>query len=275
LDQKRLPEGWDKERALTEGVELHVRRVGSGHPLLLLHGGMGSWTHWRRNIDVLAEHFEVRAIDAPSHGDSDPVDYDLDHVDYLDIAEASIRRIVKDDESFSIAGFSFGAAIGGAMAVRFSDRLRAISVVGPGGFSKKGRPQLPFMSYKAARGKPDLMRRTLKNNLMALMVTREECITDQVLDDQDANVERARFDSRKVSGQPSLAIDLGKAGRPAQLIYGEHDVTAFPSIEDRAGMIREHLPDLNLHVLKNAGHWVMHEAADEVNRLIIDFHGKD
>ena len=37
-------------------------------------------------------------------------------------------------------------------------------------------------------------------------------------------------------------------------------------------MIREHVPDLNLHVLPNVGHWAMFEGADDVNRLIIDFH---
>ena len=37
-------------------------------------------------------------------------------------------------------------------------------------------------------------------------------------------------------------------------------------------MIREHVPDLKVHVLPNVGHWAMFEGADDVNRLIIDFH---
>ena len=102
MDQKRVPEGWDKEKALAEGVRLNVKRAGSGHPVLMFHGGMGSWTHWIRNIDVLAEHFEVRAIDAPSYGDSEQVDYGLTPEEYLEVAIASVDRIVKDDESFSI-----------------------------------------------------------------------------------------------------------------------------------------------------------------------------
>ena len=112
MDQKRVPEGWDKEKALAEGVRLNVKRAGAGHPLLMFHGGMGSWTHWVRNIDVLAEHFEVRAIDAPSYGESEQVDYGLTPQEYLQVAIASVNRIVKDDESFSIVGFSFGGAIG-------------------------------------------------------------------------------------------------------------------------------------------------------------------
>ena len=110
MDQKRVPDGWNREKALAEGVRLNVKRKGSGHPMLLLHGGMGSWNHWIRNIDVLAEHYEVRAVDAPSYGDSEQVDYGLTPQEYLQVYTASIAKLVADDETFSIAGFSFGGA---------------------------------------------------------------------------------------------------------------------------------------------------------------------
>jgi len=42
-----------------------VRRRGHGPDLVLFHGGMGSWKHWTRNLDALAEHFSVDALDHP------------------------------------------------------------------------------------------------------------------------------------------------------------------------------------------------------------------
>ena len=89
---------------------------------------------------------------------------------------------------------------------------------------------------------------------------------------QHDNVERARFNSRNVSAQPILPENLGKAGCHVQLIYGDSDPTAFPSIEYRANLIREHVSDFRLNVLPDVGHWAMFEGADDVNRLIIDFH---
>src|SRR3546814_2920540 len=47
------------------------RLWGDGPPLVLLHGGHGSWTHWLRNIPVLAEHFTTIVPDLPGYGDSD------------------------------------------------------------------------------------------------------------------------------------------------------------------------------------------------------------
>ena len=43
---------------------------GSGPPLLLTHGGGGSWLHWIRNIDALAQERTVWAVDLPGYGDS-------------------------------------------------------------------------------------------------------------------------------------------------------------------------------------------------------------
>ena len=272
MDQKRVPDGWDKEKALAEGVRLNVKRAGSGHPLLLFHGGMGSWTHWIKNIDVLAKHFEVRAIDAPSYGDSDQVDYGLTPQEYLRVAVASVGRLVADDESFSIAGFSFGAAVGSTVAAHFAAKVRAVTVIGPGGFSIKGRPRLDFTKYGDVKDDPVAYREALRRNLLLLMLKHPESIDDAVLDMQDANVARARFNSRNVSSQPILPDNLGKAGCPVQLIYGADDPTSFPSIETRANMIREKVANLKLEILPNTGHWAMFEAADDVNRLITEFH---
>jgi len=48
------------------------RTWGAGDPVVLLHGGSGSWTHWIRNIEPLSKHFTVFVPDLPGHGESDP-----------------------------------------------------------------------------------------------------------------------------------------------------------------------------------------------------------
>src|SRR5207249_5621844 len=61
------------------------RRRGSGPDLVLFHGGMGSWKHWIRNIEPLARHFTVHALDHPSYGASAPVSRDMTGAEYLDL----------------------------------------------------------------------------------------------------------------------------------------------------------------------------------------------
>ena len=46
------------------------RLWGNGPPLVLFHGGYGAWTHWIRNVLVLARQFTVIAPDLPGLGES-------------------------------------------------------------------------------------------------------------------------------------------------------------------------------------------------------------
>jgi formiminoglutamase len=66
------------------------RRWGRGSPLVLLHGGTGSWRHWAGNIAALAEHYQVYAADAPGLGDSDMM-----HTE-PEITPESVSAIVAD-----------------------------------------------------------------------------------------------------------------------------------------------------------------------------------
>src|SRR5689334_12155643 len=89
---------------------LAVRTWGSGEPLVLLHGGMGSWNHWSRNIDALARRYAVHALDMPGYGDSPSVPRDMPDDDYAAmVAEAVIA--IDSYQPPALAGFSFGGII--------------------------------------------------------------------------------------------------------------------------------------------------------------------
>src|SRR5215472_18223208 len=97
---------------------------GSGPPLVLLHGGYGSWMHWIRNVLVLARRFTVIAPDLPGLGESatPPEPHTAEGlagiiVDGLDI-------VFGRQTDLHIAGFSFGGVLGGHVAAQLGDRVR-------------------------------------------------------------------------------------------------------------------------------------------------------
>jgi pimeloyl-ACP methyl ester carboxylesterase len=53
------------------GLMHHVVMGGSGPALLLVHGWMGDWTHWRKVMPLLAAKHTVIAVDARGYGESD------------------------------------------------------------------------------------------------------------------------------------------------------------------------------------------------------------
>ena len=81
-------------------------------PLLLLHGGFGSWRHWILNVVPLSRHFQVYCADLPGLGDSDilPSEYTADNI----AAEVlhSIDALLGPEVRFHLVGFSFGGITG-------------------------------------------------------------------------------------------------------------------------------------------------------------------
>ena len=188
---------------------------------MLLHGGAGSWLHWVRNVDALAERFRVIAVDCPAYGDSEGVPADVTDEGYLDLARAAIEEMVGDAPRVHFAGFSFGGYIAAQMAVRFGGRTASLSMTGGAGYGPpEGRP-FTLDSKRRLRErlgrKPtgDELSAMHRDNLAKLMLWDESAIDDWSVDMQRRNVERTRFDSRRLSwchGTPELIGRLAMPG---------------------------------------------------------------
>ena len=95
---------------------------GTGEPLVLLHGGSGSWTHWIRNVEALAAAGRrVIVPDLPGFGDSarPPGGQDADGV--APVLAEGLPRLV-GDAPVDVAG------LGRASSTRPAKRVRASSV---------------------------------------------------------------------------------------------------------------------------------------------------
>ena len=55
---------------------------------------------------------------------------------------------------------------------------------------------------------------------------------------------------------------------PTMVIWGDRDIALVPELADG---LERWAPNLRVHHLPEAGHWVQHERPDEVNRLLLEF----
>ncbi|MBT3661329.1 MAG: alpha/beta fold hydrolase [Rhodospirillaceae bacterium] len=114
---------------------------GKGAPLVLLHGGSGSWTHWARNIPALSQRFRLLVADLPGLGDSDEPTVPYDSTNYpastarlAAIVQTGVDAILGDDASFHLCGFSFGSIIGTYLAARAGQRVKTLTLAGSAAF---------------------------------------------------------------------------------------------------------------------------------------------
>ncbi|HUV32459.1 MAG TPA: alpha/beta fold hydrolase [Devosiaceae bacterium] len=181
------------------------RTFGNGEPLVLMHGGAGSWDHWVRNVDALGTTFRVIAIDQPSYGDSTRVEWDISNHDYLGVVANAVREMCGDAPRVHFAGFSFGGLIAAATAVVFGSRTASLSMTGGAGY---GPPKGREFTLESRRRLAERLGRTPTarelramhaDNLAKLMIWDRAKVDDWAIDMQFRNVERTRFDSRRLS----------------------------------------------------------------------------
>jgi pimeloyl-ACP methyl ester carboxylesterase len=251
-----------------------------GEPLVLLHGGAGSWLHWVRNVEALAERFRVLAVDAPAYGDSGPVPEDVTDEGYLELFARAVGEMAGDAPRIHLAGFSFGGFVAAELAVRLGPRTASLSMTGGAGYGPpKGRPftldSRRRLRERLGRAPTEAELRAMhRENLAKLMIWDPDKIDDWAVGMQHRNVARTRFDSRRLSwvgGTPEL---IGRLRCPVMVVYGEHDAAAIPPVAERIALCRAARPDVETHVIPACGHWAMYEAPEAVNRLLLDFHGR-
>ena len=245
------------------------RSWGSGPPLVLLHGGYGSWTHWIRNVLPLARQFRVIAPDLPGLGESASPPEPHTAAGLAAIIVAGIDRIVSRDAELRLAGFSFGGVIGGSVAAQLGDRLRSFTVVGSNGLGLERSPT-PLRRVPPEADEADEFA-THRYNLNQLMIADPKKIDELALWLQKTNHARARMRSRRFSRSDALAQALPNIKARLSGIWGERDATAYPHVEERARILRSIQPAARFAAVAGAGHWVQFEAADQFNPLLAEF----
>ncbi len=99
------------------GIRFHVQIMGSGPPILLLHG-TGAATHsWRDLAPMLAAHVTVIAPDLPGHGFTSPLPWSRMSLPGMAAALRQLLIILDCPAPMLVVGHSAGAAIAVEMAL--------------------------------------------------------------------------------------------------------------------------------------------------------------
>jgi 2-hydroxy-6-oxonona-2,4-dienedioate hydrolase len=242
---------------------------GSGPPLVLFHGGYGSWTHWIRNVPVLSRQFTVIAPDLPGLGDSATPPEPWTAEGLAAISVAGLDIVLPKGARPHLVGFSFGGVIGGVTAARLGERLKAFTVVGSNGLGLERSPTP--LERVAADATEEQEFATHRYNLNQLMIHDPAKIDELALWLQKTNHARARMRSRRFSRSGALVEALPRIKARIDGIWGERDATAYPHVDERRRLLQEVQPAARFSVVPGAGHWVQFEAADVFNRIITEY----
>ena len=133
IEQYRLE---DSRFIEVDGVELHVRDIGSGPVVLLLHGHAGNLRMWDAWADALSDAYRVISLDIPGYGltSSDPSgDYSVDRTARLAMGLMDEMGIGQ----FYAGGTSIGSIAAFRMTSRHADRIPALILANAAGLPRE------------------------------------------------------------------------------------------------------------------------------------------
>ncbi len=244
-----------------------------GGTVLLIHGsgpGVSAWANWRLTIPYLAERFRVVAPDMVGFGytDRSVASYDIDTWTRHAIGVLDALGI----ERAHVVGNSFGGSLALSLAIHHPERVRRLGLMGAVGvpFDLTAGLDAVWGYEPSVEAMADLLR----------------LFTATPIDDIDGLAELRYRASIQPGFQESFAA-MFPAPRQRwvdAMAHREEDIAALtnPTIifhgrEDRiiplSNSLRlfELIPNAQLHVFGQCGHWTQIEHAADFNRILADF----
>lgn len=256
------------------GIATNYHDVGSGQPVMLIHGsgpGVTAWANWRLVMPELAKQARVIAPDMLGFGYTErptnmscDVDAWVAHciglLDALEIAQADF------------VGNSYGGAIALAIAIRHPERVRKLVLMGSVG--------VPFeltAELDAAWGYEPSLENMRK--LLDIFAWDRSLVTDELAELRYQASIRPGFQEafsalfpaprqRWVDALASAEADIRRVAHQTLIIHGRDD-RVIPL--ETSLTLNRLIDNSQLHVFGRCGHWVQIEHSRDFNRLVGNF----
>ncbi|NLG48005.1 alpha/beta fold hydrolase [Gordonia sp. (in: high G+C Gram-positive bacteria)] len=271
-----------RELATDNGV-LRYHEYGDGPPLVLLHGsgpGVSGWRNFRGNLGLFGEHFRCLVLEFPGFGVSDdwgghPM------ITALGALEVFVDKLGLD--TFDVIGNSMGGGVGIGYDIAHPGRIRRLVTIG--GIGRNIFSPGPGEGIKLLQDFTEEPTREALIRWLHSMVWDPAVVTDALIEERWAlatepgTIESARrmygraafaamVKASNASDTPPQWAMMHKVSAKTLLTWGRDDRV---SPLDMALVPMRTIPDVELHVFPNCGHWAMIEAKAAFERTVISF----
>lgn len=265
--------------ALADGYRLNVDEVGSGFPVVVLHGGPGlDHSVFRPYLDVLGDEFRLLYVDQRGHGGSDRVDPQTLSLEVF-ARDVDLLASALDLDEFALLGHSFGAIIATHHAIEIG--TAAAYVISAGGDSSAGL-DADVEASLAALGDDEAKIRASWEQEKTVETDEQlrELIRDQMPfhfhgeppagygEDAASSPEVLRHFANAGYGDFDYPPSLARVNKPTLVLVGEHDRATTPRA---ARALHEGIPGSELVVVPDAGHMSFVEQTDAYVAAVRDF----
>lgn len=269
----------------TEAGVLRYHEAGrpDAPPLLLLHGsgpGVTGWRNYRGNLGLFAQHFRCLVLEFPGFGVSDPTDQHP-----MVAALPAVERFLDGLglEQVDIIGNSMGGIVATRFAIAHPARVRRMVTIGGMGravFSPSPGEGINLLMEFTENPTRERLVEWLNSMVFDRSLVTEELIEErwtQATEPSTLASARKMYSRAAIEGMGKAAAASSEAPYWAML----HRVQARTLITwgrddrvspmDMALLPMRTIPDAELHVFADCGHWAMIEQKDAWESAVLAF----
>ena len=245
-----------------DNVHIEYRVYGQGDPaVLLVHGWACDENYWHAQLDALKAHYTVVTLDLAGHGASGGNRSDWSIANYAQDVAAVAREI--PNPRLVLVGHSMGADVALAATPLIGERV--IGVVAVEALRSVGEPPLSArdIDRKVAPFSADFVGTT--RNFVATSLFEpgaDPALVQKVAYNMSLHAPAVAVPSMRALLQMDLAGLLPAIHVPVYAINSD-------LLPTDAARIRRSLPDFHLDVLDHTGHFLMLEAPERFNALLL------
>ncbi len=272
----RWKKGWERPMLIeVNDVQYHVKVVGEGEPLLLLHGFTGSGEDWTPFLEDWKNNHQLLIVDLPGHGQTQcPDDLENYSMEATVYALDQILNELKIESAF-VLGYSLGGRVALSFAMTYPSRVKELIL-------ESSSPGLATEEERLDRQQRDnrLADRILEEGIQAFVDYWEAIPLFQTHLTYLSSEQRARLHVSRLNNselglanslrgigtgvQPSWWENLNQFEVTTTLIVGQLDAKFVKIAEEMFRL----LPDGELVVIEDAGHTVHLEQPEEFSQTV-------
>lgn len=262
---------------------IHYTMQGSGPALILLHGGGPGATgasNYSRNIKALSAHFTVYVIDMPGWGQSSKNLQIFGSPSPFINGARALKNFMDtvDLPKAHLIGNSFGGAVAYYLALEFPERVDRLVAMGPGGAYLEGQGPtqgiVQLLTYYLGEGPTrEKLSAFLHNLVYDTSVLTPELIEQRFAASNNPEITANPPLKPSPSGPPPREFYLSEDPRlkalahRCLLIWGQQDKVNLPAGVQSFSVV----PNQDVVLFANCGHWAQWEQADKFNDLVAWF----
>lgn len=245
---------------IVDGLATSYSQAGRGKSVLLIHGWGDSRRTYKTLMASLASNYQVTALDLPGFGASEMPKTGWNLTDYSLFLENFCKKLNLAPEVI------VGHSNGGALAIHATSRgflaPQKLVLLAASGVRSNKRVKRAAIKTIAKVGKAATIWLPLATR-KRLQITLYGTVGSDML------VAPQMQETFKLTVRQDVQADAKKLQLPTLLVYGSNDrATAVKSVGNRFAAC---IKNSKLVVIDGAGHFVHHDASEQVEQLVTEF----